>query len=126
MLKINEMVKIGERIEEYPITIPAEYDEQGNIITEEHEEVRTRTVPVMGIVYRDMTEEEKEEVSKMSSLDNSARIDELKQKLAETDYIACKIAEGSATVEEYAEQIKQRQLWRKQINELEAVESEVE
>lgn len=126
MLKINELVKTGERIEEYSVTIPAEYDEQGNLLSEEHEEVRTRTVPVMGIVYRDMTEEEEEEVSRMSSLDNSARIDELKQKLAETDYIACKIAEGSATVEEYAEQIKQRQLWREQINELEVIESEAE
>ena len=126
MLKINELVKTGQRIEEYSVTIPAEYDEQGNLISEEHEEVRTRTVPVMGIVYRDMTEEEEEEVSRMSSLYNSARIDELKQKLAETDYIACKIAEGSATVEEYAEQIKQRQLWREQINELEVIESEAE
>lgn len=126
MLKVNELVKTGQRIEEYSVTIPAEYDEQGNLLSEEHEEVRTRTVPVMGIVYRDMTEEEEEEVSRMSSLDNSARIDELKQKLAETDYIACKIAEGSATVEEYAEQIKQRQLWREQINELEVVESEAE
>ncbi len=126
MLKINELVKTGERIEEYSVIIPAEYDGQGNLISEEHEEVRTRTVPVMGMVYREMTEEEKEEVSRMSSLDNSARIDELKQKLSETDYIACKIAEGSATVEEYAEQIKQRQLWREQINELEVVESEAE
>lgn len=126
MLKVNELVKTGERIEEYSVTIPAEYDEQGNLLSEEHEEVRTRTVPVMGIVYRDMTEEEEEEVSRMSLTDNSARIDELKQKLAETDYIACKIAEGSATVEEYAEQIKQRQLWREQINELEVIESEAE
>lgn len=126
MLKVNELVKTGERLEEYSVTIPAEYDEQGNLISEEQEEVRTRTVPVMGIVYREMTEEEKEEVSRMSSLDNSARIDELKQKLSETDYIACKIAEGSATVEEYAEQIKQRQLWREQINELEVIESEAE
>lgn len=126
MLKVNELVKTGERIEEYSVTVPAEYDEQGNLLSEEHEEVRTRTVPVMGIVYRDMTEEEEEEISKMSSLDNSARIDELKRKLAETDYIACKIAEGSATVEEYAEQIKQRQLWREQINELEVIESEAE
>lgn len=48
-----------------------------------------------------------------------ARIDELKQKLADTDYIACKIAEGAATREEYAEIIAQRQLWRNEINELE-------
>lgn len=57
-MRVNELVKTGERTEEYTVTIPAEYDEEGNIITEEHEEIRTRTVPVMGMVYRDMTEEE--------------------------------------------------------------------
>ena len=43
---------------------------------------------------------------------------DLKKKLADTDYIACKIAEGAATVEEYAEQIAQRQAWRERVNEL--------
>jgi hypothetical protein len=51
--------------------------------------------------------------------DPQARIDELKQKLADTDYIACKIAEGAATREEYADVIAQRQAWRDEINELE-------
>ena len=51
-------MKTGERTEEYTVTIPAEYDEEGNVTVEEHEEIRTRTVPVMGMVYRDMTEEE--------------------------------------------------------------------
>lgn len=46
------------------------------------------------------------------------RIAELKQKLAETDYIAAKIAEGAATHEEYADMIAQRQAWRDEINEL--------
>lgn len=46
------------------------------------------------------------------------QIEELKQKLTDTDYIACKIAEGAATVEEYAEELKQRQEWRSEINEL--------
>ncbi len=46
-------------------------------------------------------------------------ISELKNKLAETDYIAAKIAEGSATTEEYADAINQRAAWRKRINELE-------
>ena len=46
------------------------------------------------------------------------QIEELKQKLSDTDYIACKIAEGVATVEEYAEMIAQRQAWRNKINEL--------
>lgn len=48
----------------------------------------------------------------------SIRINELKQKLADTDYIACKIAEGVATADEYAEMIAQRQAWRKEINRL--------
>ena len=44
------------------------------------------------------------------------KISELKQKLTETDYIACKIAEGSATREEYSEIIAQREIWREEIN----------
>ena len=44
----------------------------------------------------------------------------LKQQLAETDYIACKIAEGSATAEEYADIIADRQRWRGEINSLES------
>ena len=50
------------------------------------------------------------------------KIDELKQRLAETDYIACKIAEGSATVDEYEYLIKQRRAWRDEINSLEKTE----
>ncbi len=48
-----------------------------------------------------------------------ARIAELKQHLADTDYIIIKIAEGSATAEEYAEIIEIRRLWRTEINSLE-------
>lgn len=47
------------------------------------------------------------------------QVEELKQKLSDTDYIACKIAEGAATAQEYAEELKQRQIWREEINELE-------
>ena len=47
------------------------------------------------------------------------QIEDLKQKLSETDYIACKIAEGVATTEEYADVIAQRQAWREEINKLE-------
>lgn len=57
-MRIAEYKQTGERIEEYTVIIPAEYDKEGNIISEEHEEIRTRTVPVMGMVYRDMTPEE--------------------------------------------------------------------
>lgn len=47
------------------------------------------------------------------------QIEELKQKLSDTDYIACKIAEGAATAEEYADELKQRQIWRDEINKME-------
>ena len=48
-------------------------------------------------------------------------LEELKNNLSNTDYIACKIAEGSATKEEYAELIQARQEWRDRINQLEEV-----
>lgn len=47
------------------------------------------------------------------------QIARLKAKLAATDYIAAKIAEGSATTEEYADKIAEREAWRREINELE-------
>lgn len=61
-MRVAEYKKIDERIEEYTVTIPAEYDYVGNITVEEHEETRTRTVPIMGMVYRDMTDEESAEM----------------------------------------------------------------
>lgn len=47
------------------------------------------------------------------------RIAELREMLAATDYVAAKIAEGSATHEEYANVIARRRAWRAEINELE-------
>ena len=55
----------------------------------------------------------KEEISK------DVQIIELKQKLADTDYAVIKIAEGSATKEEYSDIIEQRKKWREEINRLE-------
>jgi hypothetical protein len=51
---------------------------------------------------------------------NEQRIIILKRQLAETDYIAAKIAEGSATKAEYADAIAKRQAWRKEIGDLSA------
>ena len=51
--------------------------------------------------------------------DHSERISELKQLLADTDYVVIKIAEGSATKEDYADVIEQRKAWRNEIGELE-------
>lgn len=53
-------------------------------------------------------------------VNNSARIAELKQNLADTDYIVIKIAEGVATWEDYPEIKEQRQAWRDEINQLES------
>lgn len=47
------------------------------------------------------------------------RISELKTKLAETDYVVIKIAEGEATRDDYEDVLNQRQAWRNEINELE-------
>lgn len=48
------------------------------------------------------------------------RIDDLKRKLTDTDYVIIKIAEGAATAEEYADVIASRKAWREEINALEA------
>ena len=47
------------------------------------------------------------------------RIAELKNFLLITDYVVIKIAEGSATAEQYADLIEQRRSCRKEINQLE-------
>ncbi len=53
-------------------------------------------------------------------------IEKLKRKLRETDYQAIKYAEGYLTAEEYAETKAQRQVWRDEINALEARLGEVQ
>lgn len=50
---------------------------------------------------------------------NEEHISELKEQLSATDYAVIKIAEGSATVEEYADVIAKRREWREEINQLE-------
>jgi len=47
-----------------------------------------------------------------------SRIAELKGKLADSDYVVIKIAEGEASAEEYAEVLANRKLWREEINRL--------
>lgn len=66
-MKVAEYKQTGIRTESYTVTVPPEYDEEGNIISEEHEETRTRDVPVMGMVYRDMTAEEIAEMEKIQT-----------------------------------------------------------
>jgi hypothetical protein len=50
------------------------------------------------------------------------RIDELKAKLQETDYVVLKAVEGATTFAEIAETVNKRAAWRKEINELEEIE----
>lgn len=62
---------------------------------------------------------DEEKAPERARLAAALEIVELKQKLAETDYISAKIAEGAATREEYAEKLAERAAWRARINELE-------
>ena len=66
-MKIAEHKQTGTRTEEYKVIVPAEYDEDGNLISEEHEETRTREIPIIGMVYRDMTAEEISEAEKLQA-----------------------------------------------------------
>lgn len=66
-MKVSEYKQTGTRTESYTVTVPAEYDDEGKLITDEHEETRTREVPVMGMVYRDMTPEEIAELEKIQT-----------------------------------------------------------
>mgnify|MGYP004513501147 CR=1 FL=1 len=65
MNRTGEYKQIDTRTETHTVIIPPEYDDEGNLISEEHEETCTREVPVMGMVYRDMTDEEIAEMEKM-------------------------------------------------------------
>lgn len=48
-----------------------------------------------------------------------AKIEELKQKLQETDYLAIKFAEGELTEQDFATTKAMRKAWRAEINKLE-------
>jgi hypothetical protein len=66
-----------------------------------------------GAIFLGETETEKQ------AKQDKARIRALKRLLTDTDYIAVKIAEGSATKSEYAVEIAERKAWRSEINTLE-------
>ena len=66
-MKINDLVKVGERTEQRVIHHEAEYDEDGNIIAEAWDETVEVQVPVMGMVYRDATPEEIEEFERQQA-----------------------------------------------------------
>lgn len=61
-MKINVLEQHGTRTEQRTRIIPATYDEDGNILTEERTETYEVEVPVMVSVTRDMTAEEEAEI----------------------------------------------------------------
>lgn len=61
-MRINELVKTGERTEQRIIHHDAEYADDGSIITEAWDETVTVQVPVMEAIYRDATTEELSEL----------------------------------------------------------------
>ena len=55
-------------------------------------------------------------------IDYQGEIDACKQRLAKTDYVVIKIAEGAATYAEYADVIAERRELRARIQELESLD----
>lgn len=62
---------------------------------------------------------DEEKAPELAQIAAQVEISLLKRKLADTDYIAAKIAEGAATPEDYADKLSERAGWRTRINELE-------
>lgn len=93
-MRIAEYKQIDERTEEYKVTVPAEYDEEGQVIVEEREEIRTRTVPVMGMVYRDMTPEEEAEYQSMPDTQEPTQEDRIEAQVLYTALMTDTLLEG--------------------------------
>ena len=66
-MKKNVLVQVGERTETRIRTIPAQYSEMGELITEAHDETYTVTVPVMEPRNVEMTAEEIAELERMQA-----------------------------------------------------------
>lgn len=66
-MKKNILVKIGERTETRIRTIPAQYNEMGELITEAYDETYTVTVPIMEAQNVEMTAEEVAELERMQA-----------------------------------------------------------
>lgn len=66
-MKKNILVKTGERTETRIRTIPAQYSEMGELISESYDETYTVTVPVMEPRNVEMTAEEIAEMEAMQA-----------------------------------------------------------
>ena len=66
-MKKNILVQVGERTETRIRTIPAQYSELGELITEAYDETYTVTVPIMEAQNVEMTAEEIAEMEAMQA-----------------------------------------------------------
>ena len=66
-MKKNILIKTGERTETRIRTIPARYDEHGDLISEAYDETYTVTVPVMEPRNVEMTADEIAELEAMQA-----------------------------------------------------------
>ena len=66
-MKKNVLVKVGERTETRIRTIPAQYNEMGELITEAYDETYTVILPIMEAQNVEMTEEEIAELERMQA-----------------------------------------------------------
>lgn len=117
--KVWEEAKTDELVEGYKLYLdkdgeynPKIYEAMAKVCNEKQELIIADHRPKYFSLEK-MPEPTEEEI-------NQARIAELKQKLAETDYAVIKIAEGEATQDDYAEVLAQRKDWRAEINKLQA------
>lgn len=117
-MRIAEYTQIDTKIVQEEVIIPAQYDDDGNVISEERMKIVKKEVPVMGMVYRDATPEEIAEME-ANGPTNDELIEQYKAELSATDYKAIKYAEGWLTEEEYAPIKAERERIRNEIRELE-------
>ena len=66
-MKKNILVRVGERTETRIRTIPAQYNEMGELIAEAYDETYTVTVPVLEARNVEMTPEEVAELEAMQA-----------------------------------------------------------
>lgn len=95
-MRTAEYKVIFTELVEQEITIPAEYDEEGNLLAEEHTEVVTVERPVMGVVYRDMTPEEEAEMAQAEGIPvEQSRETALEARVAELEEALKALIEGA-------------------------------
>lgn len=79
-MRVAEYKQIDERIE--VIHHEAIYDEEGNVLTEAYDE--EKHIPIMGMVYRDMTAEEIAQLPQEEPQEEPTREDKIEAQLLYT------------------------------------------